>query len=443
MITISTQRLLTCALCLGAAACTTPHPDAKLPEKGPYVAVLSGEMPPPIDRVARHAWIVVQPAEGPNHRYEYGGSGSQDPFDDFAAGDVMLHGVVRGTPEEIAKIDACLAEASKDFYQRHPDYFPIPGPNSNTFVAHLDRACSLMIELPATAIGRDYVGIVGADITEAGTGVQIGSIPFGLRVGLREGVGVQIFGLPLGVHFWPPGIDLPVNPGRLGFGSDGHIQRTPRDSYTEEFPDEIARSGAASVTLQALGLGVLDPDRARGLEGIATLGIDARLLYGKYVGYAIGFDLEMGLAFPAGLTGMAHFYPVGVGVLLSQTGFLGLFGGFGASGVAYRIPSAVELPVEARLELDIGPTTRVGFFAREAFAADHARRARGAFDLGELSVGMRVRIGKSWGFNQRGAYGTGWFFGAERREISGSAMVGAVFGTEIDAGYSAGSSGLW
>jgi hypothetical protein len=34
----------------------------------------------------------------------------------------------------------------------------------------------------------DYVGIVGADLTEGRTGIQIGSIPFGLRIGLREGI---------------------------------------------------------------------------------------------------------------------------------------------------------------------------------------------------------------------------------------------------------------
>src|SRR5262245_888636 len=69
---------------LFAIGCTYPKPPAKLPPP-PYIAVLSGQMPPPIDQVARHSWIVVQPALGPPSRHEYGGGGGADPFEDFAA----------------------------------------------------------------------------------------------------------------------------------------------------------------------------------------------------------------------------------------------------------------------------------------------------------------------------------------------------------------------
>ncbi|NUP07384.1 MAG: DUF3750 domain-containing protein [Polyangiaceae bacterium] len=415
-------------------ACTTPQPPAQLPST-PYVAVLSGQMPPPIDRVARHAWIVVQRQDGPPHRHEYGSSGGPDPFDDFAAGDVMLHGVVAGTDAEIAAIDACLERAHSAFFEDHPDYFPIPGPNSNTYVARLIRDCSLMIELPATAIGRDYVGPVGADVTEAGTGIQIGSIPFGLRIGAREGVGIQIFGLPLGIHFWPPGIEVPINPGRIGFATDAHIERAPNGSNTEPFPDEIARAGAGSVELYALAMKVLHPEEVRGVEGQGVLGVSARAVYGKYVGYGAGLDLEMGIAIPAALAGRAHLFPVGLGVFVSQTGFLALFAGLGASGITDRMPSGLELPVEARFEIDAGPVARFGFFAREAFSFLEPRRTRGLLDLGELSIGCRARLGEAWGFD-RGSYGSGYFFAFERREMGRDAMLGFAFGTEIDAGYS-------
>src|SRR5688572_12801396 len=107
---------------LAVSGCTTPQPPARLPA-APYIAVLSGEMPPPLDQVARHSWIVVQPASGPPHRYEYQSSGGPDPFEDFAAGDVMLHGVIGGTQAEITRLDACLAEASKAYFVEHPQYF--------------------------------------------------------------------------------------------------------------------------------------------------------------------------------------------------------------------------------------------------------------------------------------------------------------------------------
>ena len=87
-------------------ACVIPQPGATLAryEQAPYVAVLSGEMPPPLDQVARHAWIVVHRPGAENRRFEYGASGGSDPFDDFTGGDVMLHGVVTGSATDLAYV---------------------------------------------------------------------------------------------------------------------------------------------------------------------------------------------------------------------------------------------------------------------------------------------------------------------------------------------------
>lgn len=429
------KRALPIAMLL--AGCAIPSLPAQLPPP-PYVAVMSGQMPPPIDQVARHSWIVLQRVGQPPRRFELGGgSHSDDPFDDFASGDVMLHGVVQGTDQEIADIERCLEEAKDQYYRDHPDYFPIPGPNSNTFVATLDRKCHLYVELPATAIGRDYVGIVGADVTEGRTGIQIGSIPFGLRLGLREGVGVQIFGLPIGVHLVPPGIDVPVNPGRIGFQTDEHVTREPRDSYTDPWPERASVNGAASVTVYASEFGVVEPEKARGLEGAGYLGLSTRVVYGKRVGFGAGIDFEMGATVPAHFAGAFRFFPLGVGVVVSQTGFVGLFGGIGTSGMTSLYPGAFELPVELRWEMDLASTARFGMYARASFNTIERSRQYGLFGLGEGTLGIRARFGHGWGFDDRGAYASGYFFGFEEREIGRSSMVGFVFGTEIDAGYSA------
>ncbi|MBK8936255.1 MAG: DUF3750 domain-containing protein [Polyangiaceae bacterium] len=424
------------AALVSLTACTTPHRPARLPE-GPYVAVLSGEMPPPIDRVARHGWIVAQPAAGPMRRFELQSSGGPDPFDNFAAGDVMLHGVIRGTPEEIDALIDCLARAEREYHAKYPQYLPIPGPNSNTYVAFLGRACSLGVELPATAIGRDYVGPAGAAVTESGTGFILGTWPLGLRMGLREGVVVIVLGLPIGVHFAPPGLELPINPGRLGLSTDAHITREPNRGPEPPFPDDPAKTAAASVILYASGFVVTRPERARGLEGQGALGIGARAVLGRTVGYAAGLDLEMGLAVPAALSGRACLYPLGVGVLLSQTGFLAVLGGIGASGTTDQAPSGLELPLEVRLEIDLAAEARVAVFAREAFTVLERSRDNGALGLGELTVGARARFGSGsgFGFGARGGAGaSGWFFGVERREIARTAQIGVVVGTEIDGG---------
>lgn len=423
------------AAAIGAVGCVAPRPSAKLPE-APYIAVLSGQMPRPIDQVARHSWVVVQPATGSSHRYEYGGGGdSRDPFSDFAQGDVMVHGVYRGSNEDIAEKDRCLEEAAHAFHKEHPDYFPIPGPNSNTFVAYVDRRCKLGIELPATAIGRDYVGPIGADLTEGRTGIQLGTFMVGLRLGLREGVEVHFFGLPLGVHFWPPGINVPVNPGRIGFAADEHVSRPVDTSDEEPYPDRAPRKGAGDVRMFASGFATIDRARANGLSGEGLVGLSARAVYGGRVGIAAGLDLEAGIgAAPVGFAYGARLFPIGVGVLLTPTGYLGLFSGIGASGVTARVPSGFELPQELRLEIDLGPAARVALYARGTFVALEPLRRQGALWFDETAFGISTRLGRAAGF-RGGTIASGPFFGFERREIMGTAMVGFVFGTEIDGGY--------
>ncbi|MBK9029819.1 MAG: DUF3750 domain-containing protein [Myxococcales bacterium] len=97
------------------------------------------------------------------------------------------------------------------------DYRGWPGPNSNTFGDVMLRRCGLHASLPATAIGKDWRGWVGASWTTEGTGFQIEAAGFGLRLGLREGVEVHVLGLAFGVELWPPALIVPLAGGRLGF----------------------------------------------------------------------------------------------------------------------------------------------------------------------------------------------------------------------------------
>ncbi len=208
--------------------CTVGDHDLKLPNPAVghsghdigYVAVLSGEMPFAIDQVARHAWIIVHlPGHTDFVRCELLGSGScgttSDPFSIFGGGRVAMHEFYF-TPRAL-EIASCLEKQSTRYNEDHPDYWPIPGPNSNTFVDTLLRRCDIHVDLPTTAIGKDYRGPVGISTTSGGTGVQLESWIVGLRLGLKEGVEVHLFSLGVGVDVWPPAILVPVNPGRIGF----------------------------------------------------------------------------------------------------------------------------------------------------------------------------------------------------------------------------------
>lgn len=93
-----------------------------------------------------------------------------------------------------------------------------PGPNSNTFIAYLTREIKeLNIELPATAIGKDYLGASLIQNTPSNTGFTFSLFgALGFSMGLGEGIELNILGLHLGFDFWTPALKLPII-GRLGF----------------------------------------------------------------------------------------------------------------------------------------------------------------------------------------------------------------------------------
>src|SRR5688572_2666561 len=95
----------------------------------------------------------------------------------------------------------------------YPDsYKTWPGPNSNTFTAHIGRSVpELGLVLPVTAIGKDYLpggAVIGA--VPSGTGYQISVLgALGLMVARDEGIELNILGLAAGVDFRNPALKLP------------------------------------------------------------------------------------------------------------------------------------------------------------------------------------------------------------------------------------------
>ena len=101
----------------------------------------------------------------------------------------------------------------------YPDSYTLwPGPNSNTFTAHVGRAVpELGLVMPVTAIGKDYLpgGALIAPVP-SGTGYQISIMgALGLMVAGKEGIELNVLGLSAGVDFLRPALKLP-GIGRLG-----------------------------------------------------------------------------------------------------------------------------------------------------------------------------------------------------------------------------------
>jgi len=89
-----------------------------------------------------------------------------------------------------------------------------PGPNSNTFTAWLTRAVpELKVDLPATAIGKDYTGNI-VSRAPSGKGFQLSLRGLlGVSVSRVDGVELNILGLNFGIS--ASGIKLPII-GRIG-----------------------------------------------------------------------------------------------------------------------------------------------------------------------------------------------------------------------------------
>lgn len=123
--------------------------------------------------------------------------------------------VLRGAEAESAIPKIKEAAAS---YPYKNDYRVWPGPNSNSFVSHIIRNVDeLRVELPPTAIGRDWINrgdFFG--LTETKTGIQLSVFGLlGFSLGLGEGIEINIIGLTFGVDFLRPALKLPIV-GRIG-----------------------------------------------------------------------------------------------------------------------------------------------------------------------------------------------------------------------------------
>lgn len=86
-----------------------------------------------------------------------------------------------------------------------------PGPNSNTFTAHVVRQVpELQVHFPTTAIGKDYLPGVVAASAPSGTGYQFNLFGvLGLMAAREEGLELNLLGLSLGVAPSPLTLKLP------------------------------------------------------------------------------------------------------------------------------------------------------------------------------------------------------------------------------------------
>lgn len=172
---------------------------------------------------AVHSWIITKDRDADRYRrFDMVGWGGGRVRRDYAPPDALWFGSRptlladhRGPAAEalIPRIDAAIAS-----YPWDRTYRTYPGPNSNTFIAHVARSVpELGVDLPPTAIGKDYrapTDPIGRP--PSGRGVQISILGLaGLIVSPVEGVEINLLGLSAGLDP-SPALRLP-GWGRLGW----------------------------------------------------------------------------------------------------------------------------------------------------------------------------------------------------------------------------------
>lgn len=176
---------------------------------------------------AVHSWIVLKHAGAPDYdRYEVVGWGvgqgapavrkNRHAADGYWAGNRPELLVDKRGPE----VEALVQEVERaiESYPYPDRYVTWPGPNSNTFIAHIGRKVrGLGLELPPTAVGKDFLdrGRFAA-LTPSGSGYQLSLFGvFGLSLSRSEGVELHLLGLTLGLDPLELAIKLP-GLGRIG-----------------------------------------------------------------------------------------------------------------------------------------------------------------------------------------------------------------------------------
>ncbi|MEX0694090.1 MAG: DUF3750 domain-containing protein [Rhodospirillales bacterium] len=182
-----------------------------------------------------HTWIAVKPTNAPGFKiYEVIGWRARRGGDAVAVSNRVPDGRWFGSAPEILadirgpEVDALIekVDAAAKSYPYNDTYTIWPGPNSNTFTAHIARAVpELRLDLPPTAIGKDYIpgGRLFAE-APSGTGYQVSLFGLlGLLVAADEGLEINLLGLTFGLDFMRPALKLPLA-GRIGTDNiSGHI----------------------------------------------------------------------------------------------------------------------------------------------------------------------------------------------------------------------------
>ncbi len=174
--------------------------------------------------VASHAWIVTKEEGAASYnRYDKVGWGNPIRRNGYAPDGRWYSNAPRTVlamtgPEAVRLIPQVEAAIARYPYSKPGGYRIWPGPNSNTFVAHVLRAVpDLGVVLPPDAVGRDYLPdgkLFSVDADGRDVHLTLNGL-LGISAGARSGFEVHVLGLVAGIDVMRPALKLP-GIGRIG-----------------------------------------------------------------------------------------------------------------------------------------------------------------------------------------------------------------------------------
>ncbi|MDH3663509.1 MAG: DUF3750 domain-containing protein [Alphaproteobacteria bacterium] len=177
---------------------------------------------------AVHSWVALKHAGSADFdRYEVVGWGVSRGAPAVRKNRHAADGFWAGNPPELLldlrgpEVEALVLEVERaiENYPYPQSYVTWPGPNSNSFTAHVGRQVpALGLELPPTAVGKDFLDrATFTATTPSGSGYQLSMFGvLGLSLSRDEGIELHVLGLTLGLDLLELAVKLP-GLGRIGF----------------------------------------------------------------------------------------------------------------------------------------------------------------------------------------------------------------------------------
>ena len=205
---------------------------------GPVVHVMTARTGGMKGALALHSWIVTKPDGASRYdRYDKVGWGSPVRRNAYAA-DAFWYSnppvvLATLTGDRAARAISGIERAVENYpYRGRGGYRIWPGPNSNSFIAHVLREVpELDVNLPEIAVGRDYPTdgrLVSWDAARGDLRASLWGY-VGIAVGRTSGVEINALGLVAGIDPIRPAIKLPGF-GRIGMGAVARIDAVETSS---------------------------------------------------------------------------------------------------------------------------------------------------------------------------------------------------------------------